>query len=250
MGGRIDVEGGGQRREEAAAARVDGPFMGGLRPEHDLPDRAGHLFGLRQVADRRVARPGRSASVQVGCASEGGKQRGLTRAIAAHDPDPVARRHAKRHLVEQHPPPVGLHCGLEVHDVHARAPHSTTLAPGTGPDTWTTARQTPAPVTETASSRAASALLARKAQVGPEPETIAPSAPCSLPAWSARRSSGCSDSAAGWRSLVRSGPTAAGSPERSAAIKRVLSWGSGAATGCAAFVRLGALRRAPAPTTS
>src|SRR5258706_21850 len=218
VGGSIGVDVGEQRREEPAATRVGGPFMRRLRPENDLPDRSGQLFGLRQVADRRVARPGRPARVQLGRAREGREQGCLARAVAADDADPVARRHAERHVVEQHPAPEGLHRGLEVHDVHARAPDSTTLAPGTGPETWTTARQTPAPVTATASSRAASALLARKAQVGPEPETIAPSAPCSLPAWSARRSSGCSDSAAGWRSLVRSGPTAAGSPERSPAI--------------------------------
>src|SRR6185437_14588290 len=112
-----------------------------------------------------------------------------------------------------------------VDQIHVAATGSTRLAPGTGPHTWTTARHTPAPVIPTASSLAASASAARKAQVGPEPDTIAPRAPCSRPAASARRSSGCKDKAAGCRSLVSSGPTAAGSPERNAAINSVLSAG-------------------------
>src|SRR2546430_11080761 len=73
-------------------------------------------------------------------------------------------------------------------------------APGTGPLARATDRHTPAPDSDAARSRARSALAARNTQVGPEPDTSAPSAPSSSPAASVLRSAGNSDSAAGCRS--------------------------------------------------
>ena len=103
--------------------------------------------------------------------------------------------------------------------------------------TRATVRHTPAPASATARSRACRALLARKAQVGPEPQTIAPSAPNSTPAASVRRSSGRSEIAAGSRSLASSGPSPAASPDRSAVISAVSSAGRCPPSGPAAQIR-------------
>ena len=50
-------------------------------------------------------------------------------------------------------------------------------APGTGPVARATLPTTPLAVSATAKSRPASSSLTNHATVGPEPETIAPSAP-------------------------------------------------------------------------
>ncbi len=86
-------------------------------------------------------------------------------------------------------------------------------------------------------STARCASATRNAQVGPEPETTAPSAPYSRPAARVLRSSGRSDTAAGWSSLLSSGPTWAGSPDRSADMSSVLSLGGAAVMSRAALIR-------------
>src|SRR6202044_3205723 len=58
-------------------------------------------------------------------------------------------------------------------------PEGTMVTPGTG----AAARPPPAPDSATARSPARSAFAARKTQVGPDPATIAPSAPSSWPAF-------------------------------------------------------------------
>src|SRR6185437_4498562 len=183
-------------------------------------------LGLGQVADRDAPGPGRAAGVQVGGARERSEQSGLARPVAADHADAVPGRHSERHPVQQRPLAVGLAGLLQVDQVHAGSPAATIAAPGTGPLATATPRQIPAPVSETARLLACRASLARNAQVGPDPDTIAPTAPCSRPAVSARRSSGRSVIAAGWRSLISAGPTAAGSPDRSAVISGPLSSGS------------------------
>ena len=67
-------------------------------------------------------------------------------------------------------------------------------------------------------ARRAAASVARKTQVGPEPETMPASAPASCPALSTSASSGRSDSAAACRSLPSAAPSTSGSRWRSAAI--------------------------------
>src|SRR5690606_37842459 len=63
-------------------------------------------------------------------------------------------------------------------------------APATGPTAVVTVPQSPEPDRRTARSRAWSPSRARNAQVGPDPEIIAPSAPSSRPSFSSRRSEG------------------------------------------------------------
>src|SRR5215831_1866096 len=117
------------------------------------------------------------------------------RGLAALSPSPIAPLWA--------PPPPGdpsrratARDGIDLPDTpwYSRAhtgsvPMLVTPAPGTGPTTWTTVRHTPAPASATARAAAWRESRARYAHVGPEPETIAASAPCSMPAASVRRSS-------------------------------------------------------------
>src|SRR5262249_59341472 len=119
--------------------------------------------------------------------------------------DPVASDHPYaltcyypgRYAVQEQPLPVSLDHLLQVDQVHARSVGvDTMVAPGAGPVTWATVRQTPAPARAAARFRACQRVLARKAQVGPQPETMAPSAPTSQPAASACRSPGRSEIAA------------------------------------------------------
>ena len=112
------------------------------------------------------------------------EQRGFPRAVAAHHPDPVPGRHAERDAVEQRAVRVRLGRLLQADQVHhgrVTSPRGTMAAPGTGPVARATERHTPAPDSDTARSRARSALAARNTQVGPEPATSAPSAPSSRP---------------------------------------------------------------------
>src|SRR6188508_1345136 len=64
----------------------------------------------------------------------------------------------------------------------------TTRAPLTGPTERRTARQTPSALSATLRSTAAGSPETRNAQVGPEPDTMAPRAPYSCPACSTWRS--------------------------------------------------------------
>ena len=80
-------------------------------------------------------------------------------------------------------------------------------------------------------SLADSGFLARNAQVGPEPETIAPRAPASVPARRVSARAGRRARAATWRSLleppaIRALPRATGSPERRAASRAGAGSGS------------------------
>jgi len=92
-------------------------------------------------------------------------------------------------------------------------------APGTGPLARCTDRHMPELDSATAMSTAWSSSEARNRQVGPDPEMRVPRAPYSSPSDIVRRSAGRSRSAAGSRSLCRAGPTAYGSPLRSAVIR-------------------------------
>src|SRR5258708_16391930 len=163
-------------------------FVLGKGAEHKLPHLAGQVLVLRKVAEPQVAGPGGAAGVQFGRTGERLEQRRLARAVAPDDADPVADGHPERYAVQQHPRPVGPRGRLQRDQrserrgaqAHRRSA-ATTAAPAAGPLTWTPARQTPALVSQTASSPARPASAARNAPAGPEPGTIAPSAPCPPP---------------------------------------------------------------------
>src|SRR5262249_61969000 len=162
--------------------------------------------------------PARVRPAPVGPLARGpqGQQGALAGPVAPDDASALAGRHPSRYAVQEQPLPVSLDHLLQVDQVHACSVGVATMAaPGAGPVTCATVRQTSAPASAAARSRAWRRFLARKAQVGPEPETMAPRAPNSLPAASVRRSPGRSEIAAGCRSLASSGPSFAGSPERS-----------------------------------
>ena len=174
---------------------------------------AGRSAAGSRAAGRPPWPPGRCPALTRPASSA--EQRGLPRAVAAHHADPVPGRHAERDAVEQRAVRVRLGRLLQADQVHCArftSTPETTAAPGTGPLARATDRHTPAPDSDAARSRARSALAARNTQVGPEPDTSAPSAPSSSPAARVLRSAGNSDSAAGCRSLLSARPTAGRRP--------------------------------------
>src|ERR1700677_455155 len=201
--------------------RLPGDIPAG-RPEQDLLDRPGQLVALRQVTDAQPGDARHPPGVRLDCPGEQAEQGGLAGPVAAHDADPVPVADAERDAIQERAVGVGLDHLLQADQVHLTLP-----APGTGPVTVATERHTPAPDSAAARSSARAAFLARNRQVGPEPDTSAPSAPRSVPAASVLRSAGNRVSAAGCRSLLSALPTRTGSPARSAVISAVS--GSGAA---------------------
>ena len=200
-------------------------------PKTTSRDRAGQLLGLRQVADRDVPGPGGPAGVQVRCPGQRPQQRGLAGAVAAHDADPLARprRPATRRSSSTRSRYALAASSRLTRFTGACQPSPTARRRVRGPDHAPRARQTPGPVSATASSRAWRGVLgqerAGRAGSGHDRAERAVLAPLGQRAPQLGRS----DSAAGCRSLESSGPTSAGSPDRSAAISGRLS--SGSATG-------------------
>src|SRR6476619_1706388 len=166
------------------------------------------------MADPQIPGAGDPAAVGLLHPGQQRQQGALAGPVAPDHSYALTGRHPGRHAVQKHPLPVSLDHLLQVDQVHACSVGvATMVAPGAGPVTWATVRQTPAPANAAARSRAWRRFLARKAQVGPEPETMAPSAPSSRAASSVRRNPGRSEIAADCRSLDNSEPTFAGSPE-------------------------------------
>src|SRR5215510_13741941 len=223
-----EIDAGQQRGDRGPGARVAGPHVFGPAAGHQVAHGAGQPVLLGEVADPQVAGAGHPPAVRLLRPRQESQQRAVAGPVAPDHAHALTRRHPGRHAVQAQPLPVSLDDLLEADQVHACSVASAvTHAPGTGPATEATPRQTPAPVSAAASFCAWPRFLARNAHVGPEPETMAPSAPSSRPAASARRSSGRSEIAACCRSLDSKGPSAAGSPERSAAMIALSSAGSG-----------------------
>src|SRR5574340_460060 len=210
--------------EDVADPRVAGPLVIGdpERSEHHLADRGsfGEDTALGDDGHPQSPDPAHPARVRLLDPRQHLEQGGLATAVESDDADALAFVHAEGHRVEQRLDAERLRHLLEIDQIrHQRDPFestSITRAPGTGPLATRPVRHTPAPESSALTDSAASASAHRKAQVGPEPETMPASAPAVTPARRVRRSCGASDSAAACRSLPSNGASAAASPVASA----------------------------------
>src|SRR5699024_860554 len=157
---------------------------------------------------------------------------GLAVAVAADDADPVPFVDAEGDRVQDDARGVLQVQRLctDERERHQSRAAGRTCAPWTGPVARMTSAATPEAVSEMARSMAPSAVAARTATVGPEPETKAASAPKPIAASMTSPMAGCRAMASGWRSLSSTGASSLASPLRRALIRAALGWGSGTST--------------------
>ena len=123
-----------QHLHDLAGGAVGRPLVLVLARQHHVAHPGARLrgVGLGEVAEPQPARLGHPARVGALTAGEQVEERGLAVAVAADDPDPLARRQAEADLAEQRADAVGLRHPLQVDQVHWKRPPwraPTTFAP-------------------------------------------------------------------------------------------------------------------------
>src|SRR5262252_8264637 len=106
------------------------------------------------MADPQVPGAGDAAAVRLLRPGQQCQQGALADPVAPNDSYALTCLYPGRYAVQEQPLPVALDHLLQVDQVHACSAVSvTTAAPGAGPTTWATVRQTPAPARAAARSR-------------------------------------------------------------------------------------------------
>ncbi len=208
-----------------------GPLvLGGVSDDDVTHGRRGvELVILGDPSQPQFTRMGASSRVQGAAAGEDIEQGGFPAAVAANDADRFAGADAERDGVEKHPSSGTDRRAFEVDEIgHQGVGAKTSIwAPVTGPRARRTSGATPEAVSATARSMADSRSRARKATVGPDPDTTPPSAPKARPASSTSARRGWREIAAASRSFVSCAATACESPLRRALSSAIPGWGSG-----------------------